>query len=320
MAGRGAAGDHQRMKRNGFTPGRIVCGVDDSQKADRVAAVAARLATDLEVPVTLVRAIDPVPTLAFGFRRPVLRRARAVRRVLATLADAHAFPPGTRTHVATGQTSDALEALARAENARLLVVGGPTDGVLTAIVRGGVAGRLAKRSPCPVVVVPEGAVRPPEAGFIPAVVCGVTGDELDRKVLRLASDLASHLGARLHAVHAFSRLQLGATGVAVPSVPVELDLRDEAERILRNALEEAEVTAERHVVDLPADVALRRIAGEEGAGLIVAAGRDRSRFDRLVHGSVPMRLAAESSTSLVVVPEAAEVEPGTGHYELARAI
>jgi nucleotide-binding universal stress UspA family protein len=320
MAGTTWAGDHERMERNGFTPGRIVCGVDDSEKADRVAAVAARLATDLEVPVTLVRVIDPVPTLALGFRRPILRRARAVRRDLATLADAHGFPPGTRTHVTTGQVSGALEALAREEDARLLVVGGPADGVLTAIAPGGVAGGLVKSSPCPVVIVPEGAVRPREAGFIPAVVCGVAGDELDRKVLRLASDLASRLGARLHAVHAFNPLLLGVTGVAVPSVPVELDLRDEAERVLRNALEEAEVAATQHVVDLPPDVALRRVAGEEGAGLIVAAGRDRSRFGRLVHGSVPMRLAAESSTSLVVVPEAAQLEPGTGHYEVATAV
>jgi nucleotide-binding universal stress UspA family protein len=308
------------MGPNNFTTGRVVCGIDGSDNADSVAAVAARLATELEAPATLVRVVDPVPALALGFRSRTLRGARRIRRRLATLADAHAFPAGTRTHVATGDVPDALETLAREEDARLLVVGGQADGLLTALIPGGVAGRLIRSAPCPVAVVPRGAVRPPEAGHVPAVVCGVAGDDLDPKVLRLAHDLASRLGSRLHAVHAIDPLQLGVSGLAVPSVPVELDLRDEAGRILRNAVEEAGVPAEEHIVDLPADVALRRVAGEEGAGLIVTAGRDRSRLGTLVHGSVPMRLAVESSTTVVVVPEAAEVEPGTGNYEIASAL
>lgn len=305
------------MERNRFTQGRIVCGIDDSESADRVAAVGARLATDLGAPVTLVRVIDPAPRHVLGFRPPALRGARAVRRRLATLVDAHAFPAGTRIHVATGHVSQALEALAGEEDARLLVVGGQADGLLTSLLPGGVAGRLVRSSPCPVAVVPEGAVRPREAGLIPAVVCGVAGSELDRKVLRFAADLASRLGARLHAVHAFDRFLLGVTGAGVPSVPVEIDLRDEAERVLRNAVEDAGVPAEQHVMDLPADAALRRVAGEVGAGLIVAAGRDRSRLSRLVQGSVTMRLATDSSTTLIVVPETAEVELGSGHYEIA---
>jgi nucleotide-binding universal stress UspA family protein len=296
------------MERNRFTPGRIVCGVDDSEHADRVAAVAARLATDLEAPATLVHVIDPVPVFALGFRTPVLRGARRARRRLAALADAHPFPAGTRTHVATGSAGEALDALAREEGAQLLVVGAQSDGVLTSLVPGGVPARLIGSAPCPVAVVPQGAVRPPEAGLIPAVVCGVAGDDRDLEVLRVASGLASRLGARLHAVHAFEPFMLGVAGAPGPSMPVELDLRDEAERILRNAVEDAGVEGEtaRHLVDLPADVALRRVAGEEGAGLIVAASRDRTRLGRLVHGSVPLRLAADSGTTVVAVPEAAD--------------
>jgi nucleotide-binding universal stress UspA family protein len=71
------------------------------------------------------------------------------------------------------------------------------------------------------------------------------------------------------------------------------------------------------VLSLPAAEALDRVAEEQRAGLVVVGSRGRSKLGSVLHGSVPTRLAAEGSTVLVVLPPAARLEPGSGHYECA---
>ncbi|HEU0024682.1 MAG TPA: universal stress protein [Thermoleophilaceae bacterium] len=295
---------------------RLVCGIGDLGAEQKVAGVAARLGADMGCGVTLVHVIGSVHPLPLGLRPPGPLRARRARRELALVAGGRRFPPGTGVRIESGDPLDSLTEVAQEEDAELLVVGAREAGSATSLLPGGVTSALIRKSPCPVVVVPQEAVRPPEAGPIAAVVCGVEGEDLDVPVLRLAADLARRLPAELHAVHAYDPLVLGAIGMAAPAPPVDLDLREAAERTLLNALEEADVAAHEHVIELPPDLALRRIAGEERAGLIVVGARDRSKLTSLLHGSVPMRLAGEGNTTLVVLPEAARLESGSGHYEV----
>ncbi len=304
--------DQDRIHRTG---GRLVCGLGSDDGGSRVAGVAARLGTDLSCGVTLVHVMDSVQPLPLGVRPRIPATARKAQRDLATVTSLHDFPPRTRVRVEWGDPVESLAEVASDEDAELLVVGSSDPRGLASLLPGGTAGALIRKSPCPVVVVPPDAVRPPDSGPLPAVVCGVEGGELDAPILRLAADVARRLAAELHAVHTFNPFALSA-GVMAPAPPIDLDFRAAAERTLADALEEAGVTAHRHVLDIPPEPALRRIAGEERAGLIVVGASKRSRLGALLQGSVPIRLAKEGHTALLVLPEVARLESGSGHYEL----
>jgi nucleotide-binding universal stress UspA family protein len=74
------------------------------------------------------------------------------------------------------------------------------------------------------------------------------------------------------------------------------------------------------VVPLPAARALEQVAEKHKAGLIVVGSRGRGKLGSLLHGSVPMELAAEGRTAVVVLPLGTQLEPGSGHYELAAGL
>ena len=292
-----------------------MCGLDSGDAAPKVAGVAARLGTDLSCGVTLVHVIDAVQPLPLGVRPHVSASARKARRDLTTVTSLHGFPPKTRVRVEWGDPVESLAEVASDEDAELLVVGSSEPRGLASLVPGGTAKALIRKAPCPVVVVPPDAVRPPDSGPLPAVVCGVEGGERDASILRLAADVARRLDAELHAVHTYNPFALSA-GVMAPAPPIGLEFREAAERTLVDALEEAWVTAHQHVLDIPPELALRRIAGEERAVLIVVGATKRSRLGALFQGSVPVRLATEGHTALLVLPEVARLESGSGHYEL----
>ncbi len=277
-----------------------MCGLGSEDAASRIPGVAARLGADLGCGVTLVHVTDSGQPLS---------------RDLATVASLHGFPPATRERVEWGDPVESLAEVASDEDAELLVVGSSEPRGLASLLPGGTANALIRKAPCPVVVVPRDAVRPPDSGPLPAVVCGVEGGDLDASILRLAADVAHRLDAELHAVHTYNPLALGI-GVTAPAPPIGMEFREAAERTLVDALEAAGVTAHQHVLDIPPEPALRRIAGEERAGLIVVGAGKRSRLGALFQGSVPVRLAAEGHTALLVLPEEACLEAGSGHYEL----
>ena len=149
-----------------------------------------------------------------------------------------------------------------------------------------------------------------------SVVCGVAGEESDAALLRLAADLAERLRAELHAVHAYGPPR-GRD--ATPDPVRDAALRELAERRLAVALKDAGVRALQTVLPLPAAEALERVAEERPAALVAVGAKVRREHPSAVLGSVPTELAACGRTPVAVLPLAARVEPGTGHYELVTA-
>ena len=245
------------------------------------------------------------------------RRATRARRRLAAIATEHDLPIGSEVRVEVGDPATELIALAEAEDAELIVVASRGLGVAKAALLGGVSSALMRESPCPVVVVPPKAVRPRDAKRLDAVVCGVEGQGGDSRVLSFAADLAHRLGVDLHAVHAYDPRALHTAAAAAPAPPLAAELHEFAERRLERAVEAAGVRAVTHVLALPPDAALERVAESTRAGVIVVGSQGRGRLGSVLHGSVAIRLAAEGDTALVALPTEAELKAGSGHYELA---
>lgn len=285
----------------------IVCGTDRSAGASRAAAVASRLAEGLRRELALVHIDGDPPGMASIARA---RQFRELRRI----AQSHAFPRHAKVRVAGGEPADELVRVASELNAELLVVGSRGRRELGSAFLGSVASDLMRHAPCPLVVVPPDAALPSDLEQ-PAIVCGVEGNERDAGVLHLADDLRQRLRGTLKAVHAFdpSPVAAGAGGVTPPLLP-ELD--ETAHVRLSRTLRDSGVEAEATVISLPAALALRRVADDEGASLIVLGCHGRGKVASVLLGSVAIQLAADASCPVVVLPPTAELAPGSGNYEL----
>jgi nucleotide-binding universal stress UspA family protein len=293
----------------------IVCGIDETTGSRHAAAVAARLARDLDSRALLVHVTDPG---GFLHRLPPARvgRTHRTRRSLKAVADEHCFPDGTDICVKAGDAASTLMAVADRQDAELIVVAAGGQSTVSAALLGSVSSTLMRDARCPVVVVPSGTVAPLDAEGMSSVVCGVAGEETDAALLRLADDLAGRLGGELHAVHAFDSRAMLAAVPAPPGPALDAELRQAAQQRLVLALEQAGVDAQGGVLPLPAAQALERVAEQHSAGLIVVGSRGRSKVGSFVHGSVPTQLAAQGRTAVVVLPLGTRLEPGSGHYEL----
>jgi nucleotide-binding universal stress UspA family protein len=306
----GCAGVEQRecMK------GSVVCGVDLWPRSEEVARLAVSLADELDGHASIVHV-----THGAGRRSaaPTLGQARELRR-LVTLVERLGGAERSATLLRAGEPAPELLEAARELDAELLVVGSRGLREIGSALLGSVSCELMREAPCPVVVVPPVCALPLDG--VRSVVVGVYGGERDLPLLRLAADLAGRLRASLHAVHAF-QLHPGAVGAGAlaPAPPLAPDVRDAAEKTLEHAVDEAGVRARKSVVELPAAEALERAADQEGAGLIAVASQGHGKLHSVLHGSVTVCLAAEAPAPVLVLPPAAELGAGTGHYELSAA-
>jgi nucleotide-binding universal stress UspA family protein len=294
----------------------MLCGIDQTTGSRHAAAIAARLARDLDSRALLVHVTDGGGFLS---RMPLTRmgRRRRTRRALKAVAAEHAFPDGTETAVKTGDPASTLMEIAEREDAELIVVAAGGQWAASAGLLGSVSSTLMRRAPCPVVVVPPDTVAPLDAEGIRSVVCGVAGAETDAALLRLAADLAHRLGGELHAVHAYDPRTPHAADPAGYAAPHDDQFRQSAEQRLALALQQTAADAHGSVLPLPAAEALGRVAEQQTAGLIVVGSSASSDSGSVFVGSVPTKLAAEGRTAVVVLPLATRLEPGSGHYELA---
>jgi nucleotide-binding universal stress UspA family protein len=291
----------------------IVCGVHGSGEAQRAASVAARLARDLSSRALLVHVEEDAHKRPLGLRWPRPGRARRRRKVLRATAEECCFPSETELQLRRGDPTAELLAVAEKEDAELVVVSARGRAAAGPAPLGGTASALMRRCPCPVVVVPPKSIPPLDTEDTRSLVCGVEGRESDVRALTLAEDLATRLGGELHAVHGY---QMGAAPTPEePSGSPEDEQHRVAERTLAFALVQARVDARRHVLPLPIHEALERVARQERAALIVVGPPDFG-------GPAPLaiRLAAEGSTALVALPAEAELETGSGHYELTVSV
>jgi nucleotide-binding universal stress UspA family protein len=141
--------------------GTIVCGVDGSPAAGAATRAAADLSARLGLRLVLVAVTDAVRTgnrIDAGAARQAWDRAQAL---LDRAVAEQALGGRTERRHEVGDPAERLARVAAEERADLIMIGGRRPGRFRRGTRSELAAELAAASPCPVVVVPEGA---PAAG------------------------------------------------------------------------------------------------------------------------------------------------------------
>ena len=275
----------------------ILCGVDTSDAAVAVVALARRLAGRLGQDLIVGHVAD-------GPGDQAERLATIRERAGAEGAEVRLLPPDP--------AADALIAAAADEGASLLVVGSRGHSALRSGLLGSVTRELAARSPIPLVVVPPHYSEGADGGGDEAtIVCGVDGSGHAVAAARIAGGLARALGGRVVITHALKDLRatiayLGARSTQ-PALTGQPDAREaEAVRIVEEALAAAGDGATGVVEPGAPWDALQAVADREGAGMLAVAARGQSAARAALFGSVATRLAAEATRPILIVPEPAE--------------
>ena len=224
--------------------------------------------------------------------------------MLKATAEEYCFPPRTELRLEKGDPTAALLAVAQDEDAELVVVSTGGRGTASPVLLGGTASALMRSCPCPVLVVPTMSAVPLDSDSMHDVVCAIEGRPSDAPVIGLAAGLARRLAADLHVVVGSESLARGG---------------ESAETRLASVLEGIDLEARTHVLPLATGDAVERVASDERAVLAVVGPPETDEPSSLLSAPVAIRLAAAGSTALVVLPGEAELQVGSGHYELARA-
>jgi nucleotide-binding universal stress UspA family protein len=159
-------------------PGPIVCGIDSSPGAGGAARVAAALARELDCGLVLAYVAGESSTFPHA-DRPLWKRSRrraAARERLKQMASMLAGLEPSVT-VSFGEPAQGLVSICDERDADLLVVAPRLRRGLDRF-RPTVSARLMTRTPCPLLLVPEGAARRFFAADLtgtPTVVCGFDG-------------------------------------------------------------------------------------------------------------------------------------------------
>lgn len=293
--------------RHGMTPNtmerrRLICGVDGSEAAPRVLAVASRLADALDLRLTLVHSAYPDVFLTGERRRAVLDRGAALLDRLAPDV------PSTDRIVDVGDPAELLSALLQ-DGAALGVVGSRGRGAARAAVLGSVSQQLAGSAACPIVVMPPHASLDRAHGA--TVVCGVDGSVEAATALHTAGGLATALDGRLVVVYVRA-----ATGVAAVPSTWAADRRQAPVEDGRAALAVVESAAAELELDVPVsrcvesgDPAerLSALAREHRSAILAVGSRRQSSLRAALLGSVSPRLTAIAESPVVIASHMARV-------------
>jgi nucleotide-binding universal stress UspA family protein len=180
---------------------------------------------------------------------------------------------------------------------------------------GGVADKVVRLAPCPVLLVHPNGSGPDEPWAPRRLVVPLDGSERAEQVLPFAYDLARSLGldVALARVQPWTASQVAAYGGYIPDIAAldELAAREAAGYLdgLRGRAPEG-VRVERVVLRGTPAEQLADYAEQTGAGLIVMASRGHNSFRRLLLGSVTDRLIRHGLPVMVLHPiEIEEMSP-----------
>lgn len=255
-------------------------------------------------PLVAVHAVDvPEPP---AFLAPILApvapvREAAVDGARARLESLARARPGLEGIVRVGRASAVVLDVAKERRAAAIVVGPHGERAGLGRLIGSTAGRVARESPCPVVVARDTAGRP-----VRRILVALDESASGRAALRWASAFASGPDQELHVVHVVEPALAGAVGIAATGRE-----RRVAQEGLRRAAESwlaAEVTG----AGLPVDRTETEVRFGDPFGEVLAAtcavdadvlvvGRGRTGILGAI-GSVADALIRNAPTVTVVTP------------------
>jgi nucleotide-binding universal stress UspA family protein len=291
----------------------VVCAVDGSRAAGDAAVAAAALAEALELELVLLHAVDPEPALTVAAAPYHYLRAQdhdvpiaAGRRFLDALVDELEYRGPVERRVELGNPSEVIPGVAENAHAAVLVTGTRGRGTLRAAILGSVSNAAVARVTCPVMVVSEGD----RVRLGRPVICAVDDSSAARSAMRVALWLSTQLGSELLVAHVIASTPPPSAS-ASPGVPdrlAELERREAARFLHRLALEEGlGDDVERRLAHGGESEALRELAEEEDASLVVVGTRRRGNLRSALAGSVSLDLRSTCSRPVVVVPVGARI-------------
>lgn len=270
-----------------------------------------RLLSALEADYVYLVGLDAGP-LAVSYEAERRRdRMALVRRHCENVLGVDPRGSGIHIDVRVGDVARAVEAAALECGASLVVVGHERRDLARRLIMGESALRVARRAPCPTLVVPEALSVP-----VRSAVVGMDFSGSSIAAAREALRLLAPRGA-LHLVHVWPRLS-------------DRDgwMREHDERYA-NALPERLARAA-ELVGAPAGVrveatdvvgdtveALLAYAARSDASLVAAGRRGHGRVEGLLVGSVTTRLARAVPCAVLVSPEPADPEAGLAEQTMA---
>ena len=266
--------------------GEIIVAYDGSCHAEAALEWAARAAELEGRSLRAVAVVDARGIASGDIDEEVIARAEAVLEA----SGIH----GT-FELLTGSVESVL--LQRSFDAHVLVAGAPRRGRATDILLGSVSQHLARRTPCPLIV-----VRPPASPMAARIVAGVDGSPESIAALRFACHRASLTKEPVVALHGWNpgNVQPDYNG----RLPERIGQRSEAaEALLTACVAEVrdvfpDVSIEPDTVPVPPTVALTEASAH--ASLVVTGSRGRGMVKGLLLGSVSQHLLTHADCPVAV--------------------
>jgi nucleotide-binding universal stress UspA family protein len=281
---------------------KIIAAIDGGPRQRDALALGAELARvrrgELVVAHVYVR---PLPTRVGGAPE---RRAREAARATLEVASRTLGDVAHRAVLAGGSSvAHALDDLAVAEQADLLVVGSSHRGTAGRVLFGTVGDRLLHGASCAVAVAPRGYADAPR----PLRAVGVAYDAgaEARAALLWAEDLAAAAGARLHLLSVAEPMPVTMVGGPPPTADLHDALVEERREELREAVLGVPVSLEPTATLLEGPAARCLATAATELDLLVCGSRGYGPVGSVLLGSVSKGLFHEASCPVVALPRSA---------------
>jgi nucleotide-binding universal stress UspA family protein len=285
----------------------IVVGIDFSPGSRSALACAAKLAERSGMPLQLLHVWNPMQIAgalpgisAAGRWVDELKRELAAE--LQRWGDEAA--PGAIARLEEGAPSRCIADFAKAERARLVVVGRSGGAGLAHVVLGSVSERLLRTSPAPVLVVPKGETTAYEAPkrILVGVDFSSSSREAVEATLALSEQLAVARGVLLvHVAPDEREMWLASGGELARSNPWPYDA-EELERWAAGLRGASTVHVDYAVVDGHAEAALVAEAVRSACDWIVVGVQGRTALASFLVGSTTDRVLKLADRPVLAVP------------------
>lgn len=291
---------------NAKTRGAVVVGLDGSDPGRAAVEYAVELAGRRHLPLRLVHAFEavqttPRPTIGWAPNIEVVLRNSAQRLIDETVEVLGAVYPDVEVTavVQTGLPAEVL--LEESQRAHTIVLGSRGAGGFADLVIGSTTLHVAAHAACPVIAVPWPAeLDAPRHG----VVVGVDGSELSAAAIGYAFDVASEVGEKLTAIHAWQDPTRTGVGMMMPIAYDPAEVVEEERLALAESMAGWQekfpgVEVERKVVlGHPVPALVSRAAN---ARMLVVGCRGRGALRSLVLGSVSHGVLHHATGPVAVV-------------------
>ncbi len=283
----------------------VIVGVEDSDRSRDAIAFARMLAGASRARIILANAYArPLLTSHVVLAEPDECFEAAAEATLAKLRVETGDADGDVEIRALAHSSPAaaLQGLAEAEDAALIVIGSSARGEIGRVLAGTTAERLLHGSPCPVAVVPSGFRA--RAGAIRRILVAYDPSEEAKAALHAAVAVAQPRHASVEAVHVIEPTYSGAVALGrapayyVPPEDLVRRARTELKAELGNLEDGERVRTEVVLGDAVSELARR----SESADLIVTGSRGYGPHRAVLLGSVSGRLVRKSACPVLVLP------------------